>query len=170
MALTPAILLIYTKSAGYHADIPLRYFITSITLYQFCSLYGVERQYTYKCTPKDMKGRCWFPTNAVSIRLSNPNSQKIEHGSQPLNRYEERLPGLTDQYDTFQFPINEKADDFLSMEQNKCGSRRSLWSVVRRNVNGLGNERLLLGIQSRRIIVNAADNNAVRGLLKEVIS
>jgi len=42
--------------------------------------------------------------------------------------------------------------------------------VVSRNVNGFGNKLLLLGTQSRRIIVTEADSNAERGLLKEVIS
>jgi len=69
MALPQAILPIYTKSAGYHIDISLDYFITSMTFYQFCRLYGVEWQYAYKWTPKGMEGRCWFSTNAVSIRL-----------------------------------------------------------------------------------------------------
>jgi len=42
--------------------------------------------------------------------------------------------------------------------------------VVSRNVNSFGNKRLLLGKQSRRIIVTEADSSAVWGLLKEVIS
>lgn len=41
--------------------------------------------------------------------------------------------------------------------------------MVSRKVNGFGN-KLLLGIQSRRIIVTEAESNAVWGLLKEVIS
>jgi len=42
MAFPQTILLIYTKNAGYHVDISLDYFITSMTFYQFCRLYGVE--------------------------------------------------------------------------------------------------------------------------------
>ena len=42
--------------------------------------------------------------------------------------------------------------------------------MVSRNVNGFGNKRLRLGIQSRGVIVTATDSNAVQGPLKEVIS
>jgi len=42
MALPQAILLIYTKSAGYHVDISLHYSINSMAFYQFCRLHGIE--------------------------------------------------------------------------------------------------------------------------------
>jgi hypothetical protein len=41
--------------------------------------------------------------------------------------------------------------------------------VVSRNVNGFGNKRLRLGIQSRGIIVTAADSSTVWGLLKDIV-